>query len=158
MNRGVNVVLHQLFAEQNRVLVIVTLPGHKSHQRVAAQGKLAVVGGGAVGNRFAGLHSLADFHNRLLVHTGALIGAFELLQMMNFQFTIIAAQHNLIAANPADNAVGAGNFTHAGIQTSLNLHTSAHKGSFRHQQGHSLTLHICAHQSAVSVIVLQERN
>ena len=56
---GVHVVLHQPLAEQHGVLVVVALPGHKADEHVAAQGDLALVGGGAVGDDLAAFDDLA---------------------------------------------------------------------------------------------------
>ena len=45
--------LHHSLIEQDGVLVVVALPGHKAHEDVLAQGDLALVGGGAVRNDIA---------------------------------------------------------------------------------------------------------
>ena len=60
VDRGVDVVLHQLLADDDRVLEVVAVPGHERDQDVAAQGQLALVGGGAVGQDVALLDLLAD--------------------------------------------------------------------------------------------------
>ena len=57
---GIHVVPHDLFVDQNGVLVVVALPGHKADQDVFAQGDLAVAGGGAVGDDVALFHTLAQ--------------------------------------------------------------------------------------------------
>ena len=49
VDRGVDVVLHQLLADDDRVLEVVAVPGHERDQHVAAQRQLALVGRGAVG-------------------------------------------------------------------------------------------------------------
>ena len=59
VDRGVGVVLHQPLADDDRVLEVVAVPGHERDQHVAAQGQLAVVRGGAVGDDLALLHLLA---------------------------------------------------------------------------------------------------
>ena len=53
VDRGVRVVLHQLFADDDGVFEVEAVPGHEGDQHVAAQGQLAVVGGGAVGDDVA---------------------------------------------------------------------------------------------------------
>ena len=53
VDRGVGVVLHQPLADDDRVLEVVAVPGHERDQHVAAQGQLALVRGGAVGDDLA---------------------------------------------------------------------------------------------------------
>ena len=60
VDRGVGVVLHQLFADDDRVLEVVAVPGHEADEHVAAQGQLALVRGGAVGDDLALFDLLAD--------------------------------------------------------------------------------------------------
>ena len=48
VNRSVQIVAHELFADKDRVLVVVTFPGHEADEHVSAQRKLAVVGCGTV--------------------------------------------------------------------------------------------------------------
>ncbi len=43
VNRGVVVLFNQLLGNQNRVLKVVTAPGHESDQHVAAEGQFATV-------------------------------------------------------------------------------------------------------------------
>ena len=59
VDRGVDVLLHQPLADDDRVLEVVAVPGHERDQDVAAQGQLALVGGGAVGEDLALLDLLA---------------------------------------------------------------------------------------------------
>src|SRR5262249_39917449 len=44
VNRSVVIVLHQLFADQDRVFEVVSSPWHEGHQHVAAERQLAAVG------------------------------------------------------------------------------------------------------------------
>ena len=60
VDRGVGVVLHQFFADDDGVLEVESVPGHEGPQHVAAQGQLALVGGGAVGDDLALLHLVAQ--------------------------------------------------------------------------------------------------
>ena len=78
VDRGEEVVLDDLLAEDDGVLEVVALPAHEGDQEVAAQGELAVIGGRPVGEHVAGLHLVAGEHERLLVDQRALVGAHEL--------------------------------------------------------------------------------
>ena len=54
MNGGVQILLHQLLADQHGVLVVVAFPRHESRsEHVAAQTDLALLGGGAVRQQVA---------------------------------------------------------------------------------------------------------
>ena len=59
VNRGVVVLLHHLFGDQDRVLKVVAAPGHEGHQHIAAERQLAVFGAGTVGDDLALAHALA---------------------------------------------------------------------------------------------------
>ena len=67
VDRGEHVVLHQALGQDDGVLVVVALPRHEGHEQVLAQGQLAVVGGGAVGQDVAGRDLLALVDDDLLV-------------------------------------------------------------------------------------------
>ena len=75
--------LHQLFADDDGVFEVEAVPGHEGPQHVAAQGQLAVVGGGAVGDDLPLLHLVAQGDDRLLVLAGPLVQAHELPQGVN---------------------------------------------------------------------------
>ena len=83
VDRGVDVVPHQLLADDDRVLEVVAVPGHEGDQDVAAQGQLALVGRGAVGQDVALLDLLADLDDRLLVQAGPLVQADVLAQLVD---------------------------------------------------------------------------
>ena len=82
VDRGVGVVLHQLFADDDGVFEVETVPGHEGHQHVAAQGQFALAGGRAVGEDLAFLDLVADVDDRLLVLAGPLVQADELAQIV----------------------------------------------------------------------------
>ncbi len=80
VDRREHVVLHQALGEDDGVLEVVALPRHEGHEQVLAEGQLAVVGGGAVGEDVALLDLVALADQRLLVDAGVLVGALELEQ------------------------------------------------------------------------------
>src|SRR5256885_1421023 len=53
VNRGKDVILDDSLADQDRVFEVVTVPGHKGDQHVAAERQLAAARAGAVGNDLA---------------------------------------------------------------------------------------------------------
>ena len=64
--------------EHDRVLEVVTLPGHERDEQVLAERELAVHRRRTVGEHVALLHLLTGGHDRLLVDAGALVRAAEL--------------------------------------------------------------------------------
>ena len=83
VDRGVVVVLDQLFADDDGVLEVVAAPRHERHQDVAAEREFAVVGAGTVGQHIALLDALPDVDDRLLVDAGVLVRALELGELVD---------------------------------------------------------------------------
>ena len=83
VDRGEQVVAHQPLADEDGVLEVVAFPGHERDQQVAAQGQLALVGAGAVGDDLALCTTCSPSSTmRPLVDAGALVGAAELLELV----------------------------------------------------------------------------
>ena len=156
MDRGEHVLLHDAFAEQNGVLIVVTFPGHEAHQNVPTQGDLAVVSGWAVCQGLPLLELLPHVHNGTLVDTGAVVGAEELDELIGLGNAAVILHADGVGADTGDHAIFLSQHAHFGVLTVLVLLASSHDGRFGDQQRHSLTLHICAHQGTVCVIVFQE--
>ena len=67
VHRGEVVVLDEPLGDEDRVLEVVSAPGHEGDQHVAAERELAALGGRAVRDHLPALHAVADLHDRLLV-------------------------------------------------------------------------------------------
>jgi hypothetical protein len=78
VDRGEDVVLHETLAEDDRVLVVVALPGHERHEQVAPEGHLAVLRARTVGQDLALLDPLALVDDGFWLKGRALVGATEL--------------------------------------------------------------------------------
>src|SRR5205823_8715994 len=78
VNRGERVFLDEALADDDRVLEVVAIVGHERDQDVAAQGKLALLHGGAVGDDLALLDALALLGDRLLIEAGSVVAPDEL--------------------------------------------------------------------------------
>ena len=57
-----------------------------------------------------------------------------------------------------DDAVALGDDAHAGVTRELAFHAGADERRLRADERHGLTLHVRAHERAVRVVVLEERN
>ncbi len=82
MDGCVNIIPNKFFTYENSILVVITLPGHESHENVLAKGNLTVVGGRTVGNNipFFNLVTLSD--NGTLVDAGTLVGTLILKEFI----------------------------------------------------------------------------
>src|SRR5208282_1932735 len=166
VNRGVVILFHHLFRNQDRVLKVVAAPRHERDQHVASESQLAKIGAWTVGNHLPLHHPLAFLHDRLLVDTGVLVRALEFGELINVAAHLARKLHRMMLAldtnNDAfgidriDDSVAARQHDRARIARGNAFHARAHNRSLSPQQRHRLTLHVRAHQRAVGVVVLQE--
>jgi hypothetical protein len=69
--------------DEDRVLEVVALPRHERDEHVLAERELAHVGRRTVREDVARLHALAGADDRLLVEAGRLVGALELVELVD---------------------------------------------------------------------------
>ena len=158
MDRGQLVVLDQAAGEDDGVLEVVALPRHEGDHQVLAQGHLALVGGGPVGEDVPGLDLLAGADHRLVVDQGPLVGAHELLELVLLLLAVVGLHDDLVSIDVVDRAGALGEQHVARVERGAALHAGAHQRGVGLQQRHSLALHVRAHQRAVGVVVLEERD
>jgi hypothetical protein len=164
VDRGEDVVLHDPLGDQDRVFVVVAVPRHERDEHVAAERQLAELGRRTVGDDLAGFDRVADLHQRTLVDAGVLVRTLELHQAVDVDAAFARAKLAGDADDDAgrvdlvDDARPAGGDGRAGIAGNGFFHAGADQRRVRLQQRHGLALHVRAHQRAVGVIVLQERD
>ena len=159
MDRGEDIVLHKALGEQDRVLVVVSLPAHEADQRVLAEADLSVVRGRTVRDHLSRLDVISRVDDRLLVVRVRLVASLELRQVVIIDLpVVIAADRDFIARAHHDGSRVARDLADAGVDSRLPLNAGADHRGVRDHQRDRLTLHVGAHQRAVRVIVLQERN
>src|SRR5215218_4765750 len=154
---GEGVILDDPLGDDDRVLEVVALPRHESHEQVLPQSQLALVGRGAVGQHCAGFDLLALGHERPLVDAGALVGAGELAQRVLVHLATLAPDRDPVRHHPLDGAGVAREEHVAGIRGRPKLHPCADVRGLAPQERHSLPLHVRAHERPVGVVVLEER-
>ena len=157
VDRGEHLVLDEPLGEHDRVLEVVALERHERDEQVRAERELAVVGRGAVCQHRARRDLVALADDRPVVDQRALVRAHELRQVV------------LVARAPAldDDARGVEVDDGAGVlrdddvarvDRGAILHAGADERRLRDHQRHGLPLHVRAHQRAVGVVVLEERD
>ena len=104
-------------------------------------------------------------HDRLLVDAGVLVRALVLGQVVDVDAGIARTAARLVGADDdagrvdaLDDAVAQGHDGHAGVARHHLLHAGADQRRLGAQQRHRLALHVGAHERAVGVVVLEERN
>ncbi|KAK0360916.1 hypothetical protein LTR94_025474, partial [Friedmanniomyces endolithicus] len=129
---------------------------------VAAQRQLAQIRGRTVGDHVAGLHCVANAHDRTLVDAGRLVRTLELGQTIDIDartrrvHVARRADHDPRTVDLFDHAFAARHDNGAGIHSHDSFHARADQRRIGLHQRHGLTLHVGAHQCAVGVVVLQE--
>ena len=164
MDRGEDVLLHDPLGEQDRVFEVVAVPRHERDQHVAAERELAEIGRRTVGDDVTLLDDVADLHQRTLVDAGRLVGALELHQPVDVDARLGRIE---ILGGADDDACGVDLVDHARAarrdrSTRVTRDDALHAGTDERRLGahqrHRLALHVRAHQRAVGVVVLQERD
>ena len=164
VDRGEDVVLHDPLGDQDRVLIIVAVPRHERDEHVPAERELAELGRRTVGDDLAGVDRVTDLHQRALVDAGVLVRALELHQRVDvdagFAGAKVAGDANddTRRVDLVDHAGTAGGDRSAGIARDRLFHAGADQRRFGLEQRHRLALHVRAHERAVGVVVLEERD
>ena len=123
-----------------------------------------IFGRRTVGDDLAGLDRVTDLHQRTLVDAGVLVRALELHQRVDvdagFARLQLAGDANddTRRVDLVDDARAAGRDGSAGIARDRLFHAGADERRLGLDQRHRLALHVRAHQRAVGVVVLEERN
>ena len=129
------------------------------------QSQFAQVCGRAVGNQIAALQHVAFVHGRTLVDVGGLVGTCEFHQIVNVHttfgcgcFVIVHTHHHAVCVHILHHAAATGNNGGCTIHGHGTFDARTDQWFFGAQARHGLTLHVRTHQSAVRIVMLQERN
>jgi hypothetical protein len=107
---------------------------------------------------------VAHLHQRTLVDAGVLVRALELHQRVDVDARLAGldlvggADDDAGRVDLVDDARAAGGDRGAGIAGDRLLHAGADERRLGADQRHRLALHVRAHQGAVGVVVLEERD
>ena len=146
------------------VFEVVAIPRHERDEHVTPERELAEIGRGTVGNDVALLDLIAHLHQRTLVDAGVLVRALELHQPIDVdarlgRIELFGRAHNDTGRVDLHDRAGAARSDRgAGVTRHDAFHAGADERRFGANQRHRLALHVRAHQRAVGVIVLKERD
>ena len=145
------------------VLEVVAVPRHERAQHVPPQRQLAQLRRRTISDDLAVLHRVAHLHQRTLVDAGGLVGTHELAQPVDVDALggavfIGRAHHDARAVDLVHHAGAPRDDGRTAVARHRRFHAGADERCVRLDQRHRLTLHVGAHQRAVGVIVLQERD
>jgi len=164
MDRGEDVIGHDALGDEDRVLEVVAVPRHERDEHVPPQRQLAQLGRGSVGDDVPGLDLIAHTHQRTLIDAGRLVRALELEEVVDVDTRLgrvgfIARAHdNARRIDLIDDARAARSDRRTGIARDNILHAGADQRRFGPDERDSLALHVRAHQRAVRIVVLEERD
>src|SRR5690606_14941265 len=166
VDRSKAVVLNHTLGQHDGVFEVVTVPGHERHTHVLAKRKLTHVHRGTICQNISARDLVANLHQRTLVNTGILVGTRVLGQVVDVDTGIINSTHfsvihtydDTCSINAINDTATTCNLAHTRIARHDAFHSCTNKRLFRTQGRNSLTLHVGTHQSAVRVVVFQERN
>ena len=158
MDRCINIILYKFLTEQNSILVVITLPGHKSDQRVLTKRKLTIGCRRAISDNLSCLNMLTLEHDRSLVVAVALVASHKFSQMIIIFCSVIVLDRDICRCGTKYCTCFSCNNAYTGVNGCLGLHTSTNNRSLCCKKRNGLTLHVGSHQRTVRIIVLQERN
>ncbi len=165
MNGGKAIFLYYAFRDQNGVFEVVAVPRHERHAHVLTQRQLTEIGGRAISQHITTFNRLAQRNTWHLIDTGVLVGACVLGQVVDIdtRFTrvhliFVDFNHDTRGINVLNGTTTFRYGSYAGVYRYRALHTGTNQRLISTQSWNRLTLHVCTHQCAVGVIVLQERD
>ena len=129
----------------------------KATQQVLAERELALRGRAAVGEHVVRLHLVAQADDRLLVDQRPLVRAHELDQLV-LVLAVLRLDDDLVGVHVDDRAGRIREDDVTGIHGGAVLEPGSDQRRVRDQQRYRLALHVRAHERAVRVVVLEERD
>ena len=164
VDRGVAVFGDDAFADEDRVLEVVAVPRHEGDEHIAAKREIAEIGRRTVRDDIALVHEIADTHQRLLIDAGRLVRTLELHEAVDINAGLAGiglfrrTHDDTRRIDLIDETRTPCRNSRTRIPRDNRFHASADERRIRLHKRHRLALHVRAHQSAVRVIVLEERD
>ena len=168
VNRGEHIFTNNTLAQDDSILVVVTLPRNVCHLQVLTECQFTVLRSETFRQNLTFLHLVAFANNRMKVDRGVLVGLLEFRQFIFFLcrlegyklflFSTVITNTYRIGIHKGYFAFAFRLYLRTRVTNQLTLNTCSDNRCFRTQQGYTLTHHVRTHQSTVGIIMLQERN
>ncbi len=164
MDRCEHVILGDTLRDQDRVFVVVAVPRHKRDDHVFTKGQFAHIGRWTVCDDFALQNRVTHFDQRTLVDTGVLVRTLELAHTVDInacvtEFQIFCCTDNdTLGIHLVDDPGAMRHDRRARVARHNFFDPGANQWRFGAQSRNRLTLHVRAHQGAVSIVVFEERD
>ena len=172
MERRERILAHKALVDEDRVLEVVAAPAHERDEQVLTERELALVCRGAVCEAVAGLDLLALLDDGLLVEARAGVAAAKLLEVVAPHALLgvvlelglagrkraVLGDHDEIGRDVGDRAALESRHDDAAVLGGDALETGADIRTLGRHERHALAHHVRAHERAVRVVVLEERN
>ncbi len=161
---GEHVIANDALGDEDGVLEVVAVPGHERDKHVAAKREIAEFGRRTVRDDIALLHLIAHTHQRTLIDAGVLVRALELTQIVDVDARLgrvdlfRRADNDTRRIHLIDDTRAASTDGSAGVTRHDFFHARAYERRLGTDERHGLTLHVRAHESAVRVVVFEERD
>ncbi len=159
------VFLNHFLGNEDRVLKVVTVPGHERDTHVLPQSQLTQIHGRAVSQHVTTGNFIALVNNGALVDTGVLVRTGVLGEVVDihtsitgFSLIVVDTYHDTGRIDALDHTTATSGYANARVLGHGTLNTSTYQGHLRTQRRNRLALHVGAHQCTVGVVVFQERN
>jgi len=121
--------------------------------RFVTERELSVVGGRTIGNDLADLNAVARIDDDAVVVARSLVGAGELAQVVVLRSALVQLDGDDVGRNLHDHAGLVGGEHVTGVNGREDLHAGSDERAVAEKQRHRLTLHVGAHERAVSIVV-----
>src|SRR6056297_1396044 len=168
VDRCINIILYNLFTDDNCILKVVTSPRHKCNDEVSAQCQLAFLCGTAICNRVTLFHFISNIHNRALIYSGILVTSFKFLKLVRlytaikiaifFKLSPYVANSDFITTYKDNLTISFGAYYRPGVFSGSLLQAGTNDRRIRSKKWYSLTLHVRSHKCTVCIIVLYKWN
>src|SRR3989344_1601372 len=152
------VVVDHPLRNDDGVLVVVALPGEEGDEHVLPQGQLAALKRRAVEQEVAFFDFFSLVHRRALVEAGRSVGKQILVQIVSVNRARGAGDLHPVALYRGDRAVFRSALDITRVAGSRPFGPGADTGGFGADGGHAPALHVGAHQSPDSIVVLEKGN
>ena len=135
MNRSEAILFHHSLGNQNRILEVVSVPGHKRDAHILTECQLAHIDGRTIGENIAPTDGVSLFHQRSLADAGILVRTGVLGEVVDIHsgvsgvgFFIEDTDDDSRRINTLDDAATEGDDTNPGVPGYIALHTGTYQG------------------------------